>query len=238
MKDYPNQNTVFRASRTVLGEVLHLGLNIQVIGKNNLVGINNQNPAIFVFAPHSGHGDSWVVYHVLRENGIRKIMVEAAADHWFKDPKHIITANAIMPAMPYPRKEFHSIQPAQEHIALRMLVEGYSVLTAGEGGRKSTPINERIIKGGFVDLANLSSTPVVPVGIYGYEDVFPKDTHFNVSNLIEGHGRKRITVVIGPPREYELIEDEAQSSIARKQNAQQLRDEFIEMSRHHIYRNK
>lgn len=163
-------------------------------------------------------------------------MAEAAEDYFFRDRRHIFAISSVLPAMPFPRNKLSKIKPAQKHIAQRMRDEGYSVLIAGEGGRGSKPIEEREIKGGFYDLAYLAGVPVIPVGLYGFEDFYPKDTPFHLSHFVEGHGRKRITVVFGKPREYEYIEDDGLRSRARKEFAHQMGTEFVTMSKLHPYR--
>ena len=233
LSQYPKLGWGYQLSRRLLGELTHV-FNIQVFGKENLKFVDEQHPTIFPFFPHTGHGDSWIVHHILKENGVTKIVTEAAADYWFRNWAIALLANATMPAFPLPRKGNKAIQEAESHVAKLVIEKGYSVLLSPEGTRNQLPLEERELKTGFANLALTTESPIIPIGIYGYNNVWPRGS--NLPNLFDGLQRKLVTVVIGKPEAFSINNGNNDARETRRKIVEVVKKRFIAMSKYHLVR--
>ncbi len=198
---YPKQALFYQGARELVGNLTHL-LKIKVTGTEF---IQPQTPTIYSYFPHTGHGDSVVIHHVLKNNGVKNIITPAAKDYWFRNIWTALLANTTMPAFPLHRES----GPRQTHedldCLITMLNSGFSALISPEGTRSNKLPEERKLKRGVAYLASKTGFPIVPIVIVGYEDVWPRGR--KLPNPFEtGLNRKKVTVCFSNPLQFGKID--------------------------------
>ena len=152
-------------------------------------GISRERgPFVFV-ANHTSHADTAVLLRALPGRIRRRTAPAAAEDYFFRGRLRGALASLGIGAFPFPRKGAAGLDRAEE-----LLAEGWNVILFPEGTR-SPDGRMRPFRSGIGVLAARGAT-VVPVGIAGSREVFPKGARLP--------RRAPVSVVFGPPSRTDL----------------------------------
>jgi 1-acyl-sn-glycerol-3-phosphate acyltransferase len=144
----------------------------------------------FVFAAnHASHADTALLLRALPGRIRRRTAAAAAEDYFFRGRLRGALATLGIGAFPFPRKGTTGLDRAEE-----LLADGWSVILFPEGTR-SPDGRMRPFRSGIGVLAARGAT-VVPVGIAGSREVFPKSARLP--------RRAPVSVVFGSPSRTEL----------------------------------
>lgn len=208
-----------------------------VQGVENTQGIDPTHPAIVVFAPHNGHFDSPAVRIAFPKFLRSHLVFPAPIDYW-KGPLRLSLKKITLNTLPMDREGFRTMAAGVNNIvfALNNLNNQFSPVIAPEGtrGKKEIPLEDRKFKEGVAEIISQTSGkyPVIPVRLFGFEDVMPRESWKPSFHTLEGDKRK-LTVVFGnsmkfcppSPGDYSLIRE------WRREITEEIKREFISMSK-------
>lgn len=203
----------------------------EVRGQENLT----ESPVIFAFFPHCGHPDSPAVRRALLRNLRKRLVFPAAADYWSKDVlkstvMSLFVRSSLMSRAGAGREAIkESLDRAKD-----LLNAGFSLVISPEGTRTSLPLEKRVFHTGVAELVIRTGRPVIPVRLYGLEEVMPKGTKFPKlfeGNLDEGFHRWRVLVLIGEPMDFDLEDMMGTRSQKRKKITAQIKKRLLEMDK-------
>ena len=127
-------------------------------------------PVIFV-ANHTSHLDTPLLLSILPLRFRHKIVVGAAADHFFDRRWKAHLWGLTLAAIPIERRR---VNRRSAEVATSLIAEGWSLLIYPEGGR-STDGWFQEFRGGAAYLATRTGRPVVPVHLDGTGRILPKN---------------------------------------------------------------
>ena len=145
-----------------------------------------ETPAIFV-ANHASHIDTPLLLSVLPLRFRHKMVVGAAADHFFDRRWKAHLWGLTLAAIPIERKR---VNRRSAEVAATLIGEGWSLLIYPEGGRSPDGWFQEF-RGGAAYLATRTGRPVVPLHLDGSGRILPK----NGKRL----RRSPTTVTVSPP---------------------------------------
>jgi len=156
---------------------------LTVIGRAGLA----RGPVVFV-ANHASHADTAAVIAALPRRIRKELAPAAAEDYWFRSALKARVVRAFTGAFPFPR---HGLTGIERGHAL--LQQGRSILLFPEGTRSKDGSVEEFRCG--VGILARQGAVIVPVGLAGSREVFPKGTKLP--------RRAPVAVVFGEPRSFD-----------------------------------
>lgn len=194
-----------RVARAALNETIARGVvwglaDPDIRGIDRLDGLDRDQPVLFVSNHHS-HADTVILTRVVPCPWRRRLVVGAAADHFFERRAVAAGASLVLNAIPIERTKVsrRSSQQAEE-----LLADGWSLVLYPEGGRSPDGWG-RSFRPGAAWLAIRAGVPIVPIHLEGSGRILPKGEWMP--------RRNKVTVNVGAPlraREGEHRRDFAQ----------------------------
>lgn len=181
-----------RMLRVILQEpflwLSHLFMRTHIQGLQNLKNI--KGPVIFM-PSHVSNWDGAIVARALPFRWRRKLSFAAAQDVLYDHYWYVAwLANLTFNCFPLPRQESHTIKTGLENTG-RMLDRGYNVVIFPEG-KISLDGNLCPLKEGSGLFATQMGVTIVPIRLYGVQNIFPYDTFWP-------RRRGTVKIVIGQP---------------------------------------
>ena len=198
-----------RMARAALSETLGRGAvwglaQPSVHGLDRLDGLDHDQPVLFVSNHHS-HADTVILSRIVPQPWRRRLVVGAAADHFFEHRAVAASASLVLNAIPIERTKVsrRSSQQAEE-----LLADGWSLMLYPEGGRSPDGWG-RSFRPGAAWLAIRAEVPIVPIHIEGSGRILPKGEWLP--------RRNKVTINVGAPLRAEA--DEHRREFARRVEA-------------------
>jgi 1-acyl-sn-glycerol-3-phosphate acyltransferase len=139
----------------------------QIEGLDRLDGL--EGPVIF--APnHLSHVDTFLMLSAIPTDFRRKAIIAAGADYWFDKRFKAMLSALTIGAIPIERKK---VSRASSDLALEVLRDGFNLIIFPEGGRSNDGWATEF-KPGAAFLSTRTGVPVVPVHIFGTDEIMPK----------------------------------------------------------------
>ncbi len=176
--DYPTEWTRRYPARLLRAMVLdnvtrpltHILATPRVRGAEMLESL--EAPAIFV-ANHTSHVDTGLLLSVLPLRFRHRVVVAAAADHFFDRRWKAHLWALLLAGIPIERKK---VNRRSADVAATLIGEGWSLLIFPEGSRSPDGWFQEF-RGGAAYLAKRTGRKVVPVHLDGTGRILPKDAH-------------------------------------------------------------
>jgi 1-acyl-sn-glycerol-3-phosphate acyltransferase len=187
---------VLDSERDAVGNLLRFS-RIQVTGLENAQSLNGA-PAIYCIFPHTSNADSGANRFIIPNR--HDLVYFAKEESWsgWKEPIAGLINEIILLPTSNGKNPKHAIKTA-----VQRLHDGYSIGISPEGTRTLKPIQDRKFHPGIQLLSALTKFqyPLVPILLYGFEDIWPKGRKiprpFQKDGLI--FRRKRTYVHFGTP---------------------------------------
>ena len=170
---------------------------LRVEGAHNLA---QAGPYVFV-ANHASHADTAVLLRALPRRIRARTAPAAAEDYFFRTGFRGCLASLVIGAFPFPRKGTAGLQRAEQ-----LLARGWNVIMFPEGTRSPDGRMWRFRSG--IGVLAARGAVVVPVGLAGTRDVFPKKTRIP--------RRAPVAVVFGEPISTGATPDAARTTIEKE----------------------
>ncbi len=237
-----DHNPLGEAVRNLISDILLSLSDFQVRGIENLEALE-KGPAIIAFGFHTGHPDSFAVRRAIPTTLRERIIFPAPIDYWYlgkTDPISILRAlknkkdreklvrTLLNPffcrAVPFKREGGPKEVDDSLLSLIPLLDQGHTLAFSLEGTRTHLKVHDRHFKTGVALLAIETGKPIIPLILYGTENIMPKGKKLP---KIRGN---RIVCQIGKPMILDMQEFAKMTpAIIRKSVTARLREELLKM---------
>ncbi|OGY17935.1 MAG: hypothetical protein A3F04_01965 [Candidatus Chisholmbacteria bacterium RIFCSPHIGHO2_12_FULL_49_9] len=225
------EQILFRQSTPLQESARNFALHLFDAFRFEVSGVENLNhlsePSILAFFPHYGHADLPAIRKAVPSN-LRKLLVfPEAADYWSTNPFRSQISSLFLPTIPLNRDGAGSVILDDLDTLGGLMSSGYSVVVSPEGTRSELPLEERELRTGTAELALRTHCPVIPVRLYGFEDVMPKGTP--LPRLFDRLQRRSVKVVFGSALRFGKEAFSGTRAQTRKATTHVLREVLLRM---------
>lgn len=221
---FPRSTLIQESVRDLVSHLFD-AFRFEVSGVENLNNLSE--PSILAFFPHYGHADAPAVRKAVPTNLRNRLVFPEAADYWGTNFFRSQVSSLFLPTTPLSRDGAGRTMLNDLNTLGELLSAGYSIVVSPEGTRTDLPLEERELRTGTAELALRTECPVIPVRLYGFEDVLSKVT--SLPRFFDRLQRRSARVVFGPALRFAKETFSGTRAQARKATMRALREVFLRM---------